>query len=437
MPKKNQVKGFASQALAGGRIGYYWKPTPRERREGWSSLTFEAEPREDAAALEARAITSCLARNRDVAAARAGAGARAVPARAPVRPRWRDLVGKYRADQRYLALAPKSRAEYDSRLRTLGAWALDGDLLLADLDRPMVIELRDTLVNHDARRHRTAALLRVLSILLGFGFDKGMLPLGLGASLAIPTPPKRTRRIVRDQIAFLLAGADALGLAHVRLGIVLGFYSMQREGDLLAATGFQIKPVDDVSADARRALAGPDGRVMGLWLQQGKTQVWVAVSLAPVALAEVEAAIAANRARPRAEGAPACTSLILYPGEDRPCPEWRFQRDFRAVVDHAAAAATARQDHDLASLLRGEEGKARDAIQFRDLRRSGMCWMREMRVPAALIASNSGHSIKQTEDILDTYMPRDTRAAAEGMALAVARQAERDAEDAAEREEGR
>ena len=51
-----------------------------------------------------------------------------------------------------------------------------------------------------------------------------------------------------------------------------------------------------------------------------------------------------------------------------------------------------------------------------------------------LIASISGHSIEETQKILDTYMPRDTRAAAEGMAIAVARQTARDAEAAIEQE---
>jgi hypothetical protein len=63
-----------------------------------------------------------------------------------------------------------------------------------------------------------------------------------------------------------------------------------------------------------------------------------------------------------------------------------------------------------------------------------MCWLRELRVPIPMIASISGHSIKETTDILDTYMPRDTRSAAEGMAIAVTRQAARDAADAAELE---
>lgn len=420
----NQIPFLHPSRRSPGAV-YHWKPSPRLRRAGWTNVRLGEDW--DAALDKARA------RNREVAAWEQGNAGRAETGRAPRRLRWRDLVRRYRESDRYPENG-KSRANYDSYIALLDAWALDGELLLSDLDRPMIIDLRDALVK-DKREYRTAALLRVLSVLLRFGADKGVLPLGIGDRLDIPSPPKRTRRIRRDHLPLLLEAADALGFAHVRLGIVLGFYSMQREGDLLSATGFQIRPVEDVSSDARRALAGADGKVSGLWLQQEKTGSWVAVSLAPEARAEVEGAIAAGRARARAEGEVACTNLILYRNEDRACPEWRFQRDFRAVVDHAIAQATERQQHELARLLAGDPARARDAIQFRDLRRSGMCWLREMAVPVPLIASISGHSIEETQKILDTYMPRDSRAAAEGMALAVARQAARDAAAEIEAEE--
>ncbi|HEV2747218.1 MAG TPA: hypothetical protein VGW34_07965, partial [Allosphingosinicella sp.] len=353
-------------------------------------------------------------------------------ARAPARPRWRDLVAAYRltkGKRGYLAKRPKTRTEYDSRIRTLDAWALDGELRLDQLDRQMVLDLKEAL--EQGSKYRCAALLRVLGILLQLAYNKGWIASNFAHKLDIETPPRRKRRILREHLPHLVEAAAELAMPHVELGILLGFYTMQREGDLLAATGFQIRPIDDVSTDARKALTGQDGKVSGLWLQQAKTETWVAVALAPWARAPVEAAIAAGRAA----GA-ACTHLILHPAEDRPCPDWRFQRDFRAVVSHAAAAAALRQDHDLARILGGDPGKPRDAIQYRDLRRSGMCWLRELRVPTPLIASISGHSIRETEDILETYMPRDTRAAAEGMAIAVARQAERDLAERLEQDPG-
>lgn len=414
----NQIQGLQPSRPGPPGTVYHWKPSPRLRRLGWQNLKLGTD--------WSAAVQAAIARNGEVAAALAGRQAPA--AKGPLRPRWRDLIVEFKKSAAYTGLKPKSRAEYDSRIRTLTAWAQDGDLRLDQLDRQMVMDLRNALVD-DGRPHRTAALLRVLSLLMTFAEDRAWVASGIARKLKIPAPPKRTRRLLREHLPLLLDAAAELEMPHVALGVALGFYSMQREGDLLAATGFQIRPVEDVSSDARRALAGPDGKVSGLWLQQAKTDEWVAVSLAPDARAAVVTAIEASRAAARS-----CTNLILYPGEDRACPDWRFQRDFRAVVNLAVVRATERQEHALARLLAGNPDKARDAIQFRDLRRSGMCWLRELGVPVPLIASISGHSIEETQKILDTYMPRDTRAAAEGMAIAVARQAERDAADAAERE---
>jgi hypothetical protein len=450
MPKRNQIPGlFPSKKGPPGTV-YHWKPSKTQRAAGWANLRLGTD--------WGAAIKAADARNDEVAAARAAAKAQPIGAGAPAasgasnpltarratpqRARWRDLVRDYKADERYRSLKPKSRREYDSCLRTLGEWALDGDLRLDQLDRPMIVDLRDTLVNHDRRPYRTAGLLRVLSLLLQFAEDKGTIPSNPARALNIPTPPKRTRRLLRDQIAPLLEAADDLGHHHVRLGIVLGFYTMQREADLLASTSFRVRAIDDLSSDARRALAGADGKVLALFLQQEKTDAWVAIPFVPVARQAVEAALAARAAYAAAAGAGAAVGTHLIPDRvhaGAACPDFRFQRDFRETVTHAAARATEGQQHDLARLYLGNPEKKRDAIQFRDLRRSGMCWLRELHVPVPLIASISGHSIEETQKILDTYMPRDTRAAAEGMAIAVARQARRDADVAAEREaeEGR
>jgi hypothetical protein len=423
----NQIPFLHPSKRTPGAV-YHWKPSARLRAGGWQNCRLGTDWN--------AAIAAAVARNREVAAWQAGGAAAPIARAAPRRWRWRDLVARYTAEQKgewepnpaWTRLKPKSRAEYRSCIKALTTWAEGGELRLDMLDRTMVMDLKDALAN-DPRRHRMAALFRVLNILLGFAFDKGMMPAMVGGNLQIAKPGPRTRRLRRDQLAPLLASADALGFPHVHLGIVLGFYSMQREGDLLSATGFQFRPVEDLSLFARKSLAGPDGRVRGLWLQQEKTAAWVAVSLPPQSQEMLRAAIAASRA---AGGA--CSNLITCRDEDRPCPEWRFQRDFRAVVNHAIEQAMLRQDHALAALYAGDPGRRRDAIQFRDLRRSGMCWLRELGVPVPLIASISGHSIQETQKILDTYMPRDTHAAAEGMALAVHRQAQRDAEAEAEGE---
>ena len=63
------------------------------------------------------------------------------------------------------------------------------------------------------------------------------------------------------------------------------------------------------------------------------------------------------------------------------------------------------------------------STQFRDLRRTGMCYFAELGVPIQWIASISGHSIDYTQKILDTYIPSNTRFAVMGVAEAITRAA--------------
>jgi hypothetical protein len=424
MPRTNQIPYLAPSRRTPGAT-YHWKPSPRLRRLGWTNLRLGEDW--DAACLRA------MSHNKDVEQWLAANAAGVAPNKPPKILRWRDLVADYKASDAWADLKPRSKREYDSRLRILDHWALGGMLRLSDLDRPMIIGFRNTLAR-DPRRPRTAAILRVLSIVVGHGVNRGWLALGLAARMNIPTPAKRRHRIVVDQLPWLLDAADALGLPHVRLGCVLGFFTMQREGDLLATTAFRFREVDDISGEARRALAGADGKVLGLFLEQEKTEELVGVPLIPRARDAVEAAIAASRA-----AGSTLTQLLVKNG--RPCHQKTFQRDFARVRAHALGAAQGALQRQTAAgagerTLRDLEAlcAALTGLQFRDLRRSGMCWLRELRVPVAMIASISGHSIDETQKILDTYMPRDTRSAAEGMAIAVTRQAARDLADAAELE---
>jgi hypothetical protein len=442
MPRTNQIPYLSPSRRTPGAT-YHWKPSPKLRRFGFGNLRLGDDW--DAACVGA------VTRNNEVDRWLADNADKAPAARsAPKIMRWRDLVAAYRQSDGkrgkrcgYRALKPKSRAEYDSRIDFLNRWALDGDLRLSDLDRHMIIDLRDNLIQN-CSAYKAAAVLRVLSLLCAFAADRGWLPLGLAAKLGIPEPPKRSHRILIGQLPLLLEAAEKLDLPHMRLGVVLGFFTMQREGDLLATTSFRFRPItgDDISGDARRALAGPDGRVLGLFLTQEKVNKPVGVPLIPRARVDLEAAIAASR-----DAGSTLTNLIVKNG--RPCHEKTFQRDYarlrckaaeiarEALQEHLAAAARANDAFAWAERRETLEALqlALEGSQFRDLRRSGMCWLRELGVPVAMIASISGHSIDETQKILDTYMPRDTRSAAEGMAIAVTRQAARDAADLVEQEQ--
>jgi hypothetical protein len=181
MPSTNQIKGLQPSRRTAGAT-YHWKPSPRERRHGFANLMLGTDY--DGACLAA------IARNSEVEAWFAEAVGATAPRAAPRILRWRDLVATYKADPAFLELKPKSRAEYESRIRALTLWALDGELRLSDVDRPMIVNLRNTLVK-DPRKHRTAALLRVLRILANYGASQGWLPRGLTDDLNIPEVASR------------------------------------------------------------------------------------------------------------------------------------------------------------------------------------------------------------------------------------------------------
>lgn len=402
MPKKRQIP-YLSEVQRAHDVAWWWKPSPRLRACGWKAIDLGTDRK--------KAILAAMARNDELAEWEASRLLPVTMAAPRHRIRWNDLLDRYYGHGAFRDRKPKTQAEYRSRLRTLTVWAQDGDIPVADIDREMVLDLRRQLVTHPSR-FRTAALLRVLGIFLQFAEDEGIISTNPATRLKIPTPAPRRRRIMREELHWLL---DAAGteMQHIADGIVLGFYTMQREGDLLNTTAFQLAPLRDISPEARRVLGDANGDVLGLRLQQEKTGTWVSNPLHPLARQAVMATLGA-----RASLNTVCTHLIRYPGEDRNCPEWKFQRDFATVRAKAIKAATQAERPDIVERLTG--------IMFRDFRRSGMCWMRDLGVSTGGIANLSGHSIKQTHKILDTYMPADERGAADAMAMAVVRQSELD-----------
>lgn len=377
MPKKNQIPFFDHQPLAGGRTGYYWRPSPRLRRAGFKVITLGTDYR--------AAVLAAIEQNDRIAVWEcSGNSSSSKTLAASPRRRWRDLVGAYKLSSAFTDLKPKSQREYGSRLATLTRWAMDGELLIALLDRPMVIDLRNALVD-DGRRHRTAALLRVLRVLLQFAADNGWIETNPAAGIDIPEAPSRKRILQPGDVEALAAAALTLGQPRFALAIRLGFWTFQRESDLLALGRLNWRELTDLPREAAAVLAGADGRVMGLRVQQAKTGAWVHVPVPLWLRADIEA--------------------LGFDGPLLPYADWKAQRLFRQC---AAAAGI-------------------DDATFRDLRRSGMVYYGELGVPLVFITAISGHAVlgaKRT--ILDTYMPGNARFAAQGVAMAVTRHLERE-----------
>lgn len=407
--------------LANGTHAGYWEPSPALRRAGWTRLALGADQK--------AAIAAAERRNEEVMVWRTG-GAKPSAVRTIVAPHtFGALVVLFEAEQMDDAaraarfekpLASKTKEGYRSIMTELARWAEDGRTPLAAIKGAQIEVLKAALLGSSnkrtgaPRRHRAAAMLRVLSMLLAFARAKRLIAENPMDGVRIPTPPPRARIIGAEAVTALCAAAAAMDRADIELGILLGLWTLQREADILALGRPAWRECRDMADDDRRTLAGADGRVMGFRVRQRKTGRWLDIHALPVLRERVELTFAAN-----AQRAVPLTFLIADPDEPRATPAWKFIRGFRAVANRALADAGWAGKAELVEQLTN--------VQFRDLRRTGMCLMRELGLTVPYIASVSGHSIDETTKILETYMPADTRTNAAAIAMLATRLAERDA----------
>lgn len=408
---------------ADGKTRYQWKPSPRLRKLGWKAINLGTDER--------AAINGAITRNQELALWEHGRPMEIATTPKPISRRnatFGDLVHEFRQDMLRRAayprahedhLSPKTCRQYNSQLTALLGWAEDGITRVDAISSDVCDDFRKALVAH-ASDYTAAARLRMLRQLMNFAVK----PLKIISSnpmddVTVPTPQPRTKRATIEAIEWLAAfaetwvGDDARGGPNLALAVLMGFYTTQREGDLLAATRMNWRPIDDVDHYDRSALSLGGDAPMGLRVQQSKTQKWVTVFVPPEIADRINGLIASRGGGWDGN----ILSEDTGDSEERQWPEWRFQRDYKAMRQAAEAAAKKAGDEWLATELAN--------LQYRDMRRSGMCWMRDMGVTVPQIATISGHSIAYTTKILDTYLPGDPRGAAAGLASAIRTRASR------------
>lgn len=421
--QSNRVRGLTSFTReSDGVTVYRWVPTPKDRRNGFTETVKLGT---DLVA----ARTAAEDWNRRASAAALPVVLPTPRRKLPRRMTLADLIHEFRIVMAARAaldaehedhLTPKTVAQYNSQMNWLNAWG--GSTFLDEIGVEECRDLRTLLVGGSSAWN-TAARLRMLRQLLGFAASSTRRwirenPMD-SEEVTIPTPKSRTKRASIEAVEWLATfargfqGKDTTGIMrhggpNLELAVLLGFYTTQREGDQLAATRMNWRPIEDIDDYDRATLTlGGNGAVYGLRIYQQKTKKWVSCFLPPEVAAKLDALI-------ESRGAGWDGPLLQNdaPGTvQRHMPEYEFQRIYRAMRD--AAEATARADGD--AWLADELHK----LQYRDMRRSGMCWMRDMGVQVPQIASISGHKIEYTMKILDTYMPGDPRASAAGLASAL------------------
>lgn len=394
---------------ANGAYSWHWKPDPGLRKAGWTNRHLgDSLDRHPPAAV----VNAAIALNQEVAAWRLGFKVKSDAATAAVPRKWlfADLVDAYKASAAYKEeLAGSTRREYDSRMRQLTYWADDGRLPILSIDAQMVRDLKTELLGRGedgkpGSRFKCAAMLRVLRLLLRWAKNEALIPADPTAGVDIPSTPSRvamlTWRDVQDISA--LPGADVLGARALRFG----FWTMQRREDLCQLNRFQWRELHGADPRDLPALVNPRGEVWGFRVTPTKTKnssgVHVDCPMPAFLHAEIEAAFA--------------ESQWLFPHSQDP-------------AKHMSGDVMRRQVKPL--LVAG----GFPHMQLRDMRRSGMSWVKDMGAEKSDVFAISGHPLDgQKRTMADVYMPPNTKAACRAIAAACRTLA---AIEAREKEQGR
>lgn len=387
---QRQIPFLHWQRLADGTWAAHWKPSRSLRAQGWTNRKLGTAPAKTGPAARA-CIQAALELNETLATWRQ-AGTLAAPEPAAKVWTFSDLAQAYRSSTEWAEeLAPATRAEYGTRLRQLEEWARDGagnSIPFRAIDQAMVMDLKAALLPVSV--YRCAGTLRVLRLLLRWGKRHGAHDATQGVK--IPTTPSRQQKLDWQQVEAIAAATAAAGHATAALAIRVGFWSMQRQGDLLAFNRLSWRKLEAIDPRDRAVLANPKGEVWGFRLRQNKTGAHVDAPMPPFLHADIWQAF---------DHGQWLLADNIHP--DQAMPAFRLQRQIRPFLRAAAP------DH-----------------QFRDLRRSGMAWFKDMGALPSNIFAISGHAVLGKRSIVDTYMPPDTRAAAAAVAQALRTMAEID-----------
>jgi len=421
---RDTIKGLTQKNTARG-FAYYWQPTPAERAKGWKGLALGTDA--------ARAVELARRRNDEIDNWKSG-GARPRQVSAYVaRATFGAVLDRYEREVLVTKKANTQRVDRTAinRLRT---WA--GDKPLAWIDRKRVRTFRNELVKHieiDGPGHAVAFhLLTTLRKILGWYIREADLGIDNPADhFGLRMPAARDQIWEADADAAMQAAAAAMGEDGVQLAYDIASYTGQREADVL---GYQLPAWREITVqqlgndaalyDALASSIGPDaGKVMGLYVKQGKTGRWVGIPIEGHLRTRIEAVIAARRLHARQTGRAGAMHLVSREASGAPWPQRDFIDRFGQVRARAADIARAAGNDELADRLAG--------LQFRDLRRTCVVKLGLLGLNDYQIGAITGHKQETIKRILEVYMPRTEAAAG---AAVVARIGKRGVEKVSEQE---
>jgi len=280
------------------------------------------------------------------------------------------VIERYKESEEWAKLRASSRTDYGWHFSKLEAEF--GDLPVAAIGREGVKLYRKHLLEA-GQPYNAWHRLKKLKTLLNFArHELKLLRENPFEDVEIPSPPRREAVWTPAQVDTFLEKADPL----MRRAFLLAAHTAQRPADCWRMT------YDCIGQTIERG----GRKVLWVMLRQAKTGKPVWVPLHPALRAEI-----ALRLHPKSELiAPSPTGVVWDKNN--------FARRFRAAREAAGLP---------------------DGLQFRDLRRTAMVRLAEAGASLAQIAAVSGHSIEQTQKILEHYIPRNRLIALAAMDLLV------------------
>ena len=404
---KLKVKGLVAKKTAAG-IRYYWEPNPGERKAKWSGLALGADL--------ALAVKAAEARNDEIGRWRDGGAKPAGVRRIAKKSTFGAVIAAYK-ERRLPMLAASTQRTAATPIGRLNTWA--GDMPVHWVTRQRVRALRDKSAPYDPETnsyggigHQAAFhMLEQGRTICKWAVDEGLMTDNPFTSFGLGKPPARQIFWEDHHRAAFVAAAIALDtpVPSVALAIEIGLYIGQRQADVLKLSRTSWREIPERKFRNRPdlyhqllqdpAALDPDGpnagKVMGIYVRQGKTTRHVGIPIEGDMRRRIEAAIGANDTS---------TAIIVCERTGQPWTQDNFQDWFGRVRQQAIDTAVEAGNAELAAELA--------ELQFLDLRRSCVVVLGELGLEPGAIAGVTGHKLATVMQILEVYMPRTEAMAA-------------------------
>lgn len=269
------------------------------------------------------------------------------------------LVGQYKKSHGYKNLAPNTRKLYGWHFPEI-------ERVFGDRPGNIITSQHAKAFYHSFEQtpHKASKMVQVARVVLAYGKDIGIITSNPFESVGVNNAPSREAVWTIDMLKSAKEAALELKMPSIALAIQLGIDTGQRPGDL-------------------RLLTWNRYNGQTIKLRQTKTKVWVEVPI----MADLKKMLdKADKKSP---------VILITEATGKPYSKDMLSRRIRDVLTKANIGSD---------------------IQFRDLRRTAVVRLAEHGCEIAEICAITGHSLTDATSILEVYLPRNSKMAANAIA---------------------